>query len=253
MVRRRKDDVLPQLPPKFRQDLHFALAESKQKEFNVVFDELKEINRQIHSKSHSEEQRQLVFARKQILSKLYHTTCDVKAAMIPTMLPAILAERPEGKPIILFAHHSAVLDAVEPLLKGDYVRVDGTVALAERSARIERFTSGKVSHALLSIHACGTGLNLTNCNHIVFLELAWNPGDLLQAEDRTHRIGQKADSVLLQYVLVDGTLDGFIWEKLQRKFSTVDKILHDNNEGGLDSEAIDIEIDGSDDDGENPF
>jgi hypothetical protein len=60
--------------------------------------------------------------------------------------------------------------------------------------------------AVLSITAAGTGLTLHAAASVVFAELFWNPGQLQQAEDRAHRLGQKA-SVEVKYLVAKGTLD----------------------------------------------
>ncbi|EPZ31538.1 P-loop containing nucleoside triphosphate hydrolase domain-containing protein [Rozella allomycis CSF55] len=64
--------------------------------------------------------------------------------------------------------------------------------------------------ALLSITAASVGLTLTSATTVVFAELYWNPGVLVQAEDRARRIGQK-DSVNVHYLLAKGTLDDIFW------------------------------------------
>ena len=60
-----------------------------------------------------------------------------------------------------------------------------------------------------------TGLTLHAASLVVFAELWWNPGALLQAEDRVHRIGQR-NAVNIQYLLARGTLDDKFWSVARR-------------------------------------
>jgi SWI/SNF-related matrix-associated actin-dependent regulator 1 of chromatin subfamily A len=73
--------------------------------------------------------------------------------------------------------------------------------MADRQARVDIFQSQKdVVAAILSISAAGVGLTLTASSTVVFAELHWTPGMLIQAEDRAHRIGQK-NSVNCHYLI----------------------------------------------------
>ena len=63
---------------------------------------------------------------------------------------------------------------------------------------------------MLSISACGTGLNLTKASIVIFAEISWSVGNILQAEDRVHRIGQHAATVRIIYVLA-GWSDDIVW------------------------------------------
>lgn len=75
-----------------------------------------------------------------------------------------------------------------------------------------------------SITAAGVGITLTASSHVVFAELDWVPGNLTQAEDRCHRIGQR-ESVLVQHLVLDGSLDARMAKILVRKQEIIDKAL----------------------------
>lgn len=51
------------------------------------------------------------------------------------------------------------------------------------------------------------------------------PGDILQAEDRVHRLGQAASSVTIQFLLVKGSVDDIMWDVLQSKLDNVGQLL----------------------------
>ena len=72
--------------------------------------------------------------------------------------------------------------------------------------------------------AAGTGLTLTACSTIIFAELYFVPGVLLQAEDRCHRIGQ-ANTVDVRYIVAKNTLDPRVHENVIRKIDTLDACI----------------------------
>ncbi len=86
----------------------------------------------------------------------------------------------------------------------EYIRIDGSTDSESRKKYVDEFqTNDNVRVAVLSITAANAGLTLTAAQLVIFAELFWTPGVLLQAEDRAHRIGQ-TDSVLVQYLVAKG-------------------------------------------------
>lgn len=125
----------------------------------------------------------------------------------------------------MFAHHIEVMNSIEKALQEvdvGYIRIDGSTAKPTRMPLIERFQREEdMSVALLSITACGTGLNLASANVALFAELNWSEGTMKQAEDRIHRIGQVSKSVRIIYLVARDTSDDIVLEQLQRKNSVL--------------------------------
>lgn len=133
----------------------------------------------------------------------------------------------EGDKIIVFAHHQAVLDGIEAKFGkgGKTMRIDGKVSVDKRKAAVDAFQNDpKVKLAILSITAAGVGITLTAAQCVIFAELFWNPGHLIQAEDRAHRVGQKG-SVQVRYLYAPGSIDEIMWPLLTSKLEVVGQVL----------------------------
>ena len=81
-------------------------------------------------------------------------------------------------------------------LRIPYAYLDGSTT--DRARVLERFTSGQVPVFLVSLKAGGFGLNLTQADYCFLLDPWWNPATEEQAVDRTHRIGQPVEFVVLR-------------------------------------------------------
>ena len=230
MIRRLKKDVLGDLPPKRREDIRLHVG-SAVEALAAQFQELKDIRlRMAHTCAHSAQMDQ-----NRAMTGLFRDTASVKKAAVVEYLSKYLDET--SHKVIVFAHHVHVLDSIQQICTSKaipHIRIDGTVPQKSRSALVSDFRK-EARVAILSVKACGTGLNLTMCSHVIFAELCWNPGELLQAEDRTHRIGQKADSVFIQYLIGEGTFDENVWRMLNKKFASVSSFLNDENKLGFAS------------------
>uniref|UniRef100_A0AAR2LY23 SWI/SNF-related matrix-associated actin-dependent regulator of chromatin subfamily A-like protein 1 n=1 Tax=Pygocentrus nattereri TaxID=42514 RepID=A0AAR2LY23_PYGNA len=128
---------------------------------------------------------------------------------------------------LVFAHHKRVLDSISKELtdKGVcYIRIDGSTPSAERQQLCEKFQFSQQSCvAVLSITAANMGLTLHAADLVVFAELFWNPGILIQAEDRVHRIGQTS-SVDIHYLVARGTADDYLWPMIQEKMNVLEQV-----------------------------
>jgi hypothetical protein len=97
----------------------------------------------------------------------------------------------------------------------------------KRNEAVERFQNDTdIQYFIGSIQAAGVGLTLTASSHVVFSELDWVPGNVTQAEDRLHRLGQQ-NSVLVQHLVFDESIDARMAKTLVRKQTVIDATLDD--------------------------
>ncbi|XP_051884285.1 DNA annealing helicase and endonuclease ZRANB3 isoform X2 [Pristis pectinata] len=225
MIRRMKDEVLTQLPPKIRQQIPFDLSKDAAKEMNDSIEEWEKLMRDLHSRpAETDNSFPEVMG---LITHMYKQTAIAKAGAVKDYIKMML----ENKKLkfLVFAYHLAMLQACTEAVvetKVRYVRIDGNVPSSERIHLVHQFQNDpKVQVAILSIKAAGQGLTFTAATHVVFAELYWDPGHLLQAEDRAHRIGQ-CSSVHIYYLIAKGTLDSFMWNMLKRKTCVTSNTLN---------------------------
>jgi hypothetical protein len=122
---------------------------------------------------------------------------------------------------LIFGHHHIVLDAIEKKVKdisAGYIRIDGTTPPDRRHMYVAKFQADEATRvAILGITASSQGITLTAARTVIFSELSWVPGLMLQAEDRVHRIGQQEDVVDVHYCIAEGSIDDFIFASLNSK------------------------------------
>ncbi|XP_076461334.1 SWI/SNF-related matrix-associated actin-dependent regulator of chromatin subfamily A-like protein 1 [Babylonia areolata] len=210
MIRRLKQDVLTQLPAKRRQ--------------MVVLDPVTvSSSRSLVQASKAMGKKLSGMEKRGALLQYFHETCKVKVSAVRNyVLDMVAAE----KKFIIFAHHQEMMDSIEDaVISGNiqYIRIDGRTSSEQRNFLCQRFqTKEDCKVAVLSITAANAGLNLAAASIVIFAELFWNPGILVQAEDRAHRLGQQ-DSVLVYYLVAQKTADDYIWPLVQNKLQVLGK------------------------------
>lgn len=129
--------------------------------------------------------------------------------------------------MIIFAHHLKVLDGVQEFVneKGvGFVRIDGNTLASDRQNAVLSFqSSNKVKIAIIGITAGGVGLDFSSAQNVVFLELPQSPSLMLQAEDRAHRRGQ-SNAVNIYIFCAKDTMDETCWQNLNKSLHRVSSI-----------------------------
>lgn len=237
MIRRKKADVLTELPPKRRQVVELELdagaraaveAEAKSWAAHEATVQAARISVEL-AKAGSDEEfqeaveklRALTSAAFTELSKVRHDTAVRK---IPLVVEHLRDMIDQGIKVVVFAHHTDVIDGILAEFPGA-VSITGSTPMQARQAAVDRFQNDADCLMFVgNIMAAGVGLTLTAASNVVFAELDWVPGNVTQAEDRCHRIGQR-DVVFVQHLVLDGSLDAKIAKTLVVKQEIIDQSL----------------------------
>jgi len=95
----------------------------------------------------------------------------------------------------------------------------------ERQQAVDNFQNNDNCRVFIgSITAAGVGITLTAASTVIFAELDWVPGNLTQAEDRCHRIGQH-DSVLVQHIIYENSVDAYLAQKIVAKQDIIEQVV----------------------------
>ena len=237
ILRRRKADVAPELPPLTEVIRRVPLLGQQRALYESVRVVVDEQVRKVLAKQG--------FAGAQIavldaLLKLRQVCCDprlvkgrsktpatmerAKMALLMTMLPELLAE---GRQVLVFSQFTEMLGLVAEELQAlqlPFLLLTGDVAPAQRGEVVRRFQAGEVPLLLASLKAGGVGLNLTAAEVVIHLDPWWNPAVENQATARAHRIGQHKPVFVYKFV-AEGSIEERLLALQARKAALAEGVL----------------------------
>ena len=227
-LRRKKNEVLDDLPPKLETKLAIDLGPSqfasykKAEEDGVVY--LRSLGAEVRVRHVLE----LITRLKQICNTDPETGESSKLDDIRERLIQLSAQ---GHKALIFSQYtnevSGVAAAASFLREFSPLTLTGETSLDERSAVIERFKSRDEHKVMvISLRAGGLGLNLQEASYVFHLDRWWNPAVERQAEDRAHRMGQTVKVNVIKYSCV-GTIEERIDKILERKQRLFDQLIDD--------------------------
>lgn len=231
MVRRKKDDVLKELPKKRRQIVLLdvpdasAIVAAEHEALDFARAQLERARHEIANLPHAEQVMRLRQCRSIAMTEIARVRKETALRKLPAAIEQLHEILGNVGKVVCFAHHLECQDLLAEEFRRIAVSLDGRTPQEQRQEAVNRFqTDPTVRIFLGSIRAAGMGLTLTAASVVVFVELDWTPAMMMQAEDRLHRIGQE-QPVLVQHLVIDGSIDSKMAKILVDKQAVMDAAL----------------------------
>ena len=218
ILRRTKQEVLTELPPKRRLVQEIDADDKVYRELMRPVIEMLGSLRALHP-----EARERAVLEEQVGRGERQATGVAKEPFVAAFVRALLDN---GEKVLLFAHHHAVMDIYKKELTSYHPAfLTGQETTKQKDDAVARFMEGKTNLCVISLRAA-SGLNLQRASCVVFGELDWSPAVHSQAEDRAHRMGQK-DSILCYYLVAPQGSDRDMQDALGLKVSQFVALMGD--------------------------
>lgn len=254
-VRRKKEDVLLDLPEKYYTQVDVDLSPQQRRAYDSMKNDMLAW---IGQQEHLPVVAPVVIAQ---LTRLQQFACafaewdNVKEKMIlsdpSSKLDAVIdIIESTGQQVVIFSQFSQVIKLLANRLekKGiTYGKFIGETPSDERSRLIADFQANKVQVFAGTIAAGGVGITLTAASTVIFTDRSWSNALNLQAEDRLHRIGQKS-AVQVIDIIAKETIDAKRIRGIQLKWKWIERLIGDtkydpeNDQVDIDLDEDDIEV-----------
>ncbi len=238
MLRRRKADVLPELPPRLDETIHVELNQEQLQLYERVRERARQQLHQSREATNLPRRRMLVI---EALTRL-RQICDHPALVRPgarasgklsvctALVAALIAE---GKKVLIFSQFVRMLDLLAAVCTEHgwaFARLDGRTK--DRQRQIDRFQMDPdIPVFLISLRAGGVGLNLTAAEAVILYDPWWNPAVEEQAADRAHRFGQR-NTVTCYRLICSDTIESKVEELQQEKRELFSRLIEGKGSGG---------------------
>ncbi|MEO0326775.1 MAG: DEAD/DEAH box helicase, partial [Myxococcota bacterium] len=236
LLRRTKDAVAPELPPRTDVVQPVELSEAERRLYEAARRDALTSLADVPTSGRTKAAKEGRFAILAALTRLRRLAChprlvDASSTVRSSKLAAFLELtdelRQSGRRALVFSQftsHLAIVREALDLRGIDSLYLDGSTPAGKRARLVERFQEGESGLFLISLKAGGTGLNLTGADTVVHLDPWWNPATEDQASDRAHRIGQTRPVTVVRLV-AQGTIEEQVLALHDQKRELADAIL----------------------------
>ena len=234
LIRRTKDLVARDLPPRQEQVLRVELGPTHRHRYETVLQ--RERQKILGLLPDLDRQRFIVFRSLTMLRMLSLAPglidpddAEIASRKLEELVERLLELRAEGHRALVFSQFTSFLGLAAERLRRAGLHIsylDGSTRDRERV--VAEFRDGEQDAFLLSLKAGGTGLTLTEADYVFLLDPWWNPAAEAQAADRAHRIGQQ-NPVFVYRMIAEGTIEEKVLALQQRKARLFSAVLDDED------------------------
>ncbi len=245
VLRRTKEAMLKELPPKVESNVILTMSSSQQKIYATAVTEVKRMIDQAYETKAAPQAKIIaltaILRLRQICisPEIIDTSTNHDSPKIDHLINNLEEITQEGNAALIFSQFTSCLDLLEKALtkaKLTYFRIDGKTSMNQRAKIIESFQNNhdNVCILLLSLKTGGVGLNLTRANYVFHVDPWWNPSIENQASDRSHRIGQQ-NTVFVSRLIMHETIEEKIMALKEKKMKLFNDIIEnaENKTDGL--------------------
>ena len=223
-LRRTKEEVLSQLPPKNRMEILIDLPKEEQKQYDLVESNLvKYLKTYKKDKTENEIQKSLQAEKLVKLNLLREINAMGKLATAKELIDNIVES---DEKVLVFSSFNGPLQELAEQYEDNSVLLLGSTPVEERGEIVKKFQNDRHTKIFFGgIKSAGVGITLTAASNIIILDLPWNPADLEQAENRAHRPGAEYESLNIYQIISRDSIDGFMKKLLGRKQEIIDQLI----------------------------
>ena len=228
MLRRTKEEVLKDMPPKIFEKIEFTLSEKERKLYeglkNIIIEELKELT---IDKNTINIIPVKMLRLKQATNHPALISKQEKSSKLELLKDILKPVAESGEKTIIFTQFAEMAKILFSELNIYHPRmIIGEINAAARQKAVEEFTNNPESLVIIMTEAGAYGLNLQAASYVVHYDLPWSVAKLQQREDRAHRIGQ-TKPVTVYSLIAKNTIDEYVAKVLHKKQSMSVDILKD--------------------------
>lgn len=242
-LRRTKDEVLKELPPKNFIDVPMDLPKEDRKQYELVENNLIKYLRE-HDKTDKEIAKSLAAEKLVKLNLLREINAMGKIDIAKELINNILEA---GEKVLVFSSFNGPLQELYEEYEDSAVLLLGSTPVEDRGELVDRFQTDPETKIFFGgTRSAGVGITLTAASNILCLDFPWNPADLEQQINRAHRPSAVYESLNIYTIISRNSIDGFMMKLLKYKQLIIDQLIEgkevEEEENMIDNYIKELEL-----------